>query len=263
MRKFILLLLVALVPLLGACNNHLGNTYDQVMKEGRQEIHDGNFAQAADYFKQALILKKGDATARALYTQANALAKGKHELKEHQFMAAIQDLNRVITQRGGSGMLIKEARTVKNRAEKMLYQPQTGSAVTSSQAVTGSSSQPAASGASATSGESASASSAASASTVTVSGDSGQSGSSSTPAASAQQKAELAVAAVAGYSPDKLFFLTTDNGAYYSIELRENHNGNSAADPDTAPSLGFFRYYKSSGKIMQLDIVSNKYQEVK
>jgi hypothetical protein len=46
------------------------------------------------------------------------------------------------------------------------------------------------------------------------------------------------------------------------MELRENHKNDSAADPNTAPSAGFFRYYKDSGKITQLDLLSNTYKDV-
>ncbi|GAY75489.1 hypothetical protein NBRC111894_1043 [Sporolactobacillus inulinus] len=88
--------------------------------------------------------------------------------------------------------------------------------------------------------------------------------SSSTLDVQAQQKeAELAVIQAAGYSANEVYIDTRDDGAYYSMELRENHKNDSAADPDTAPSIGFFRYYKNSGKIMQLDVLSNKYKEVK
>lgn len=100
-------------------------------------------------------------------------------------------------------------------------------------------------------------SSAGSASANSVSGSGADS-----PAADGQRQAEQAVAKAAGYARDKVYADTRDDGAYYSIELRENHSGDSATDPSTAPSIGFFRYYKADGKITKLDVITNKYKQV-
>ncbi|WKB35805.1 hypothetical protein QS257_21075 [Terrilactibacillus sp. S3-3] len=55
-----------------------------------------------------------------------------------------------------------------------------------------------------------------------------------------EQQAEAAVAKAAGYSLSDIYVDTTDNGIYYSIELRENHKATGNADPLTAPAIGFF-----------------------
>lgn len=264
MKKLLILLLAALVLALAACDNDISNTYDQVMKEGRTAIHQGNYAKAAVFFEQAQKIKKGDSTAHALYIQTRYLVLGKKEMKRDRFANAIRDLNHVLMQKGGSGMLIKEARKIKQQAEAEQTGQAAGFSEEGSQQSVASSSGTAASSA---------VSQTTSVTTIqagasTQSGSSERASDSSTQTASSQvssiqEKAEIAVAQVAGYTPNKVYFLTKDNGTYYSIELRENNSGNSAADPETAPSIGFFRYYKATGKIMQLDLISNKYQEVK
>lgn len=261
MKKLVLIILVALAASLGACDNHIGNAYDQAMKQGREAMQLRQYSKAEDYFEQAQKIKKGDQTSKKLLVQLTNLVKGRHALKNNQLTEAELAFNRVITQKGGSGALIKQARGLKNKTEVGLY-PNTETQADGSDTGTNSASQ-------------GSASVSSSASSVTtdkgtvhaaVADDSSAQATSSSASSSTealQQKAETAVAEAAGYTLDKVYFETTDNGTYYAIELRENHSSDSAADPDTAPTIGFYRYYKSSGRIAQLDIVTNKYQEIK
>ncbi|WP_353948828.1 hypothetical protein ABNN70_04185 [Sporolactobacillus sp. Y61] len=79
---------------------------------------------------------------------------------------------------------------------------------------------------------------------------------------SEKQNALEAVVQAAGYTLDQVYAEVQDDGAFYSIELRENHSDDPAADPSTAPSIGFFRYDKDSGRVTKLDIVSNEYKEL-
>lgn len=77
-----------------------------------------------------------------------------------------------------------------------------------------------------------------------------------------QKEAEEAVAKAAGWKREFVYADTFDDGDYYSIELRENHKAQGEGDPNTAPVIGYFRYYKESGKIMKMDMVSGEYEEM-
>lgn len=257
--KKIIAALVVLVLVLGACGNQSDQAFEKDMKQGRAAIQSENYDAAVKYFNEALSIKKGDRTAEALLAQVSHVRDAASSLKNGNPDAAVKAANAVLLQKGGSGVLIKRARELKAFAEGA-KQTQTASGqnsagenstASSSDTQTGSSS--AVSGASGTSDSS----------SDSPNGASSQPSSGVTSEPAAQQQAEAAVAKVAGYTLNQVYVDTTDKGTYYSIELRENHSGDSAADPDTAPSIGFFRYYKDSGRITKLDIISNQYQDVK
>ncbi|MFT8318164.1 MAG: hypothetical protein ABF651_07860 [Sporolactobacillus sp.] len=264
MKKLILIILAALAASLGACDNQVGNAYDQAMKQGREAMQLRQYSKAEDYFVQAQKVKKGDRTSAKLLAQLKNLAQGRRALKNNQWTEAELAFNRVIIQKGGSGTLIKQARDLKNKTESARYP--SGTVQSAGTDTDGSASTPASTSSSSSvttdKGTTVNADSSANSSAQETSSAS-SAPSSSSENSTQQQKAETAVAEAAGYAPDKVYFETTDNGSYYAIELRENHSGDSAADPDTAPTIGFFRYYKADGRIAQLDIVTNKYKEIK
>ncbi|MFX3617775.1 MAG: hypothetical protein ACE3JK_09615 [Sporolactobacillus sp.] len=263
MKKLILIILAALAASLGACDNQIGNAYDQAMKQGREAMQLQQYSKAEDYFVQAQKVKKGDRTSAKLLAQLKNLVQGRRALKNNQWTEAELAFNRVIIQKGGSGTLIKQARDLKNKTESARYPRRT---VQNTGTDTGSAPAPASTSSSSSvttdKGTTVNAGSSANSSAQETS-SAPSTPSSSSENSTLQQKAETAVAEAAGYAPDKVYYETTDNGSYYAIELRENHSGDSATDPDTAPTIGFFRYYKADGRIAQLDIVTNKYKEIK
>jgi hypothetical protein len=222
------------------------------MKKGQDALVSKDYDAAASYFKKALSYKKKDKKATILSAQTTNLLTAKSMMDQPD--QAVKSLNAVILQKNGSGALRKDARELREQAmaanQKNTKTTSSSSASTSS-SVASSSSAP---NASASSDES----SAASSSSSTKSSPSKSSSITVT-----QAQAEAAVIKAAGYTPDEVYIDTIDNGSYYSMELRENHKNDSAADPNTAPSAGFFRYYKETGEITQLDLLSNTYKEVK
>lgn len=267
--KKILAAMTVLILLLGACGNQQNQNYDQAIKQGQKAIQSESYTSAETYFRHALDIKSADRTASAYLNQLRNFQKAVGSLKHGDPEAAIKAADMVLLEKNGSGTLIRRARTLKDfaLAEQNPPQPSSAQTVTSgsdsqptsgnaSSAVSGSSESSASSAAGSTSGGTDSSSSAITASSATVQTSGG------TVKLSAQKQAEAAVVKAAGYSMNKVYVDTRDSGAYYSIELRENHSGDSAADPNTAPSIGFYRYYKSTGKITVLDIVSNTYKPV-
>ncbi|TGA98705.1 hypothetical protein E4665_07560 [Sporolactobacillus shoreae] len=259
--KKIIAALAVLVLVLGACGNQSDQAFEKDMKQGRAAIQSENYDAAVKYFNEALSIKKGDRTAEALLAQVSHVRDAASSLKNGNPDAAVKAANAVLLQKGGSGVLIKRARELKAFAEGA-KQMQTASGQNSASAgenSTASSSDTQTGSSSAVSGASGTSDS----SSDSSNGASSQPSSSGTSEPAAQQQAEAAVAKAAGYTLNQVYVDTTDKGTYYSIELRENHSSDSAADPDTAPSIGFFRYYKDSGRITKLDIISNQYQDVK
>jgi hypothetical protein len=267
--KKMLTAVTILVLLLSACGNQQNQSYDQAIKRGQKAIQSENYTSAETYFRQARNAKSADRTASAYLNQLVNFQKAVNSLKQGDPEAAIKAADKVLLEKNGSGTLISRTRTLKDFALAELNPSQSGSA----QSVTAGSDSQQASGdaSSAVSGSSVS-----SASTTGVSSSGGTDSNSSTVTASStaaqttggtvkpseQKQAEAAVVKAAGYSMNQVYVDTRDSGAYYSIELRENHSGDSAADPNTAPSIGFYRYYKSTGKITVLDIVSNTYKNI-
>lgn len=259
MRK-ILTAVTVLILLLGACSNQQ-NPYDQAMKQGQKAIESEQYASAASYYRQALKAKGVDQTALAYLNQLKNFQTAVDLLKQGNPQSAMNAANKVLMEKNGSGTLIRRARTLKDFALAEQKPSQSG---TSETVPTGSDSQ-AASSAAGASGSAASSSASAGISDSSSSSSDVQTTVQTSGGAvktADQKQAEAAVVKAAGYTLSQVYVATRDNGTYYSIELRENHSSNSAADPNTAPSIGFFRYYKSSGKITQLDIVSNQYKPV-
>ncbi|WP_010630788.1 hypothetical protein [Sporolactobacillus vineae] len=264
--KKILTAITIMALLLGACG-HQQNPYDQAIKQGQKAVQSEHYTSAQTYFRQALDAKRTDRTALAYLNQLKNFQKAVNSLKKGDPESAINAADRVLLEKNGSGTLIRRARTLKDSALAELSPSQSGSSGT---VTAGSDSRPAssapASSAEASSSEPA-VSTAASSSDGTESSPSSVAADAPAPAqsggtvkSSAQKQAETAVVEAAGYSRDQVYVSTRDSGVYYSIELRESHSGDSATDPNTAPSIGFFRYYKSSGKITKLDIISNQYK---
>lgn len=252
MKKTLTTLFLVAILILSGCANQEEKAYDQAMKKGQAALVSKNYDAAAKYFKEALSHKKNDKKATILSAQTYNFNVARRLMDDPD--QAIKALNGVILQKSGSGILRKDARELRDQAmtlkQKKTEGASTGTSVSNSEAASSSSSSASSSGSSdgssaASSSSSQSSSTASSSATVT------------------QQQAEEAVIKAAGYTPDEVYIDTTDDGAYYSMELRENHQNDSAADPDTAPSAGFFRYYKDTGKITQLDLISNTYKEVK
>lgn len=247
MKKTLLILFTIIALVLSGCADQGEKAYDQAMKKGQDALVSKDYDAAANYFKKALSYKKKDKKATVLSAQTTNLLAAKALTDQPE--QAVKSLNAVILQKNGSGSLRKDARELR---EQVMAANQKNTGATSSSSASASSSE-------ATSSTS---------SVAPTSSDESSSASSTNPAKSSsmtltQEQAEAAVIKAAGYTPDEVYIDTTDNGSYYSMELRENHKNDSAADPDTAPSAGFFRYYKDSGKIMQLDLLSNTYKEIK
>lgn len=262
MRK-VLTAVTVLILLLGACSNQQ-SPYDQAMKQGQKAIQSEQYAAAEAYYRQALKAKSADRNALAYLNQLKNFQTAVDLLKQGNPQSAINAANKVLMEKNGSGTLIRRARTLKDFALAEQSPSQSGT----SETVTAGSDSQAASSAGGSSGSTASATS-----VSTSAGTSESSTSSSDVQATVQtsggavktadqKQAEAAVVRAAGYTMSQVYVATRDSGVYYSIELRENHSNNSAADPNTAPSIGFFRYYKSSGKITELDIASNQYKPV-
>lgn len=265
--KKVLTAITIMALLLGACG-HQQNPYDQAIKQGQKAIQSEQYTTAQSYFRQALGTKSDDRKALAYLNQLKNFQKAVDGLKQGDPESAVHAADRVLLEKNGSGTLIRRARTLKDFALAELNPSPSGSGGT---VTTGSDSRPASSAAasSADTGSSKPADS-----TATGSSDETESSSSSpavdspatvqsgggTVKSSDQKQAEAAVVRAAGYSQGQVYVSTRDSGAYYSIELRENHSGDTATDPNTAPSIGFFRYDKSSGEITKLDVISNQYK---
>ncbi|MCO7175165.1 hypothetical protein ACFP7A_05665 [Sporolactobacillus kofuensis] len=256
MKKTLITLFLVTALILSGCGNQEDNAYDQAMKKGQAALVSKDYERAAKYFKVALSHKKKDKKATVLATQTTDFLIAKSFMNQPD--QAIKALNAVILQKNGSGALRKAARAMRDKliAANQKKQTQEPSASTSQVTTSDESSNSSSDSSVGNTDESTS---------TTSSTSSSQTGKSSTSSSAliTQQKAEAAVIKAAGYTPDQVYIDTTDEGAYYSMELRENHTNDSAADPDTAPSAGFFRYYKNSGKITKLDLLSNTYKSVK
>ncbi|SFG28004.1 hypothetical protein [Sporolactobacillus nakayamae] len=252
MKKTLLILFVIAALVLSGCANQENNAYEQAMKKGQAALVSKDYDAAASYFKKALKYKKKDKKATRLAAQTTNFLVAK-SVTDHPEQA-IKALNMVILQKNGSGTLRKDARELR---EQVITAQQKNAEKTSSNQSSQSSSE-------SSSGSSPDTQMSSSDDSSSVSSSSGSSATSSNSSgvAVSQEKAETAVIKAAGYTPDEVYVDTIDNGTYYSMELRENHTNDSAADPNTAPSAGFFRYYKESGKITQLDLLSNSYKDV-
>ncbi|MCQ2009950.1 MAG: hypothetical protein ABF629_01015 [Sporolactobacillus sp.] len=257
MKKTLLVITMIVALVLSGCANQEDQAYDQAMKKGQAALVSKDYDAAAGYFKKALSYKKKDQKATILSAQTNNFLVAK-SMMDHPDQA-ITSLNAVILQKNGSGALRKDARELRDKV--MAAKQQNAEGTSSSQASQSSSSTSSESSSTAASSSSTDGSS--SSSSSASSGSSSSNTSNSSGETVTQKQAEAAVIKAAGYTPDEVYVDTTDNGAYYSMELRENHTNDSAADPNTAPSAGFFRYYKSSGKVTQLDLLSNTYKEIK
>jgi hypothetical protein len=252
MKKTLLILFTIIALVLSGCANQEEKAYDQAMKKGQDALVSKDYDAAASYFKKALSYKKKDKKATILAAQTTNLLTAKSMMDQPD--QAVKSLNAVILQKNGSGTLRKDAREL--REQVVAVNQKKTEATSSSTASTGSSEAPSSSSSN-TSTSSSDESSVASSSSSTKSSPSKGSSMAAT-----QAQAEAAVIKAAGYTPDEVYIDTTDDGTYYSMELRENHKNDSAADPNTAPSAGFFRYYKDTGKITQLDLLSNTYKDV-
>lgn len=268
--KKIIATMTVLVLVLTACANQQDQSYSKYMKQGQQAISSENYAAAEKYIDKALNSKKEDQKATVLLSQLSEIKTVTQGLKSGDYETAIKAANAILVKEGGSGVLIMRARELKDFAEtaqqKQLTAGQSPSSESSSQPAPDSqvsSSNNSSSSSPADSSTSSGSDSAASGSNASSGSSSPQASGTSTDESAGQHQAEAAVAKAAGYSLSQVYADTTDNGAYYSIELRENHSGDSATDPNTAPSIGFFRYYKNTGRITQLDIISNQYKDVK
>ncbi|QAA23825.1 hypothetical protein [Sporolactobacillus terrae] len=258
MKKTLLALFIIVVLVLGGCANQEDKAYDQEMEKGQAALVSKDYDAAASAFKKALTHKEKDHQATLLLAQTNNFIHAKRSINQPAQTKKL--LNLVINQEKGSAVLKKDAIALKKQVVTM----REGSVTTASAASSSMSSSEAFSEESSSSAVNYSDETAPPSAAPSSSGSKASRSSSSTTEVQAQQKeAELAVIQAAGYSPNKVYIDTRDDGAYYSMELRENHKNDSAADSDTAPSIGFFRYYKNSGKVMQLDVLSNKYKEVK
>ncbi|MCL1631423.1 hypothetical protein M3N64_05585 [Sporolactobacillus sp. CPB3-1] len=249
MKKVLFLLFLISALVLTGCANQEDQAYDQAMEKGRAALVSKDYDAAQSYFKKALQYKKKDKKAAILSAQTNHFIAAKSMLDQPD--QALKALNAVILQKNGSGTLRKDARELR---EQVMSAKQKNAE--------GSSSEQTAAGA-ATSSEPSESSNSSSSPSDQPSASSSDSSSENSSVSVTQEQAEAAVIKAAGHTPDEVYIDTTDNGTYYSMELRERHKNDSAADPDTAPSAGFFRYYKSSGKITQLDLLSNTYKEIK
>ncbi|GGL48875.1 hypothetical protein [Sporolactobacillus putidus] len=258
MKKIITAVLL-MTLLLSACGSQGSAAYNQAMKEGFDAVTAGNYDQAVTAFEKALADKKADRRATALLEETRVLKSAEESLNKGNWNKAIYSADTVINQTNVDQTVLTKAQTIKNEALKEKQ----------GQAAQNRASQPAADG---SSGSDSGSSVQGDGQTAGNSGQPGSSGSStvsgssqsgSTVQQATQKEAEMAVVKAAGYSLDQVYTDTTDNGAYYSIELRENHKNDSAADPNTAPAIGFFRYYKATGKIAQLDLISNQYKDIK
>ncbi|MCO7127160.1 hypothetical protein NIE88_15425 [Sporolactobacillus shoreicorticis] len=256
MKKILLILAMIVALALSGCANQENQAYDQAMKKGQAALVSKDYDAAASYFKKALSHKKKDKKATTLLTQTNNFLAAK-SMMDHPDQA-IKALNPVILQKNGSGVLRKDARELRDKVMAAKKQNAEGTSSNQTSQTSSTTSSESSSTAVASSAEDSSSSSSTSAAT---SGSSSSAGAASDTVT--QKQAEAAVIKAAGYTPDEVYVDTTDNGTYYSMELRENHSNDSAADPETAPSAGFFRYYKASGKVAQLDLLSNTYKEIK
>lgn len=263
MKKLITMAVALFLIVLGACGTQQqGDSYERAMRQGMSAVRAEKYEQASSYFKSALKAKANDRKATVLLAQVSGIRNAQAALKNNSPDKAVQAAEAVLLQKNGSGLINKTARHLKEQAE------QTSGQVLSDR----SGSSAAESGAGSDSGSSSESSTAAS--VVSSGNGSGGSASHSSIASPASSKAtsgrvdsaQAAIAAVtkaAGYQPNRVYADVTDKGAYYAVELRENHSGDSAADPDTAPSIGFFRYYKQTGRITELNIITNQYKDVK
>ncbi|RYM04642.1 hypothetical protein EWH99_09535 [Sporolactobacillus sp. THM7-7] len=277
MKKLVTaIMLIALI--LSGCGNR-ESEYDQAMKQGRDAIASENLDQAADSFHKALKIKKEDEKALELLSHTQAVQTARRLMDQKAYDEAVKAADVVINQSNVSDKLRENARTIKKEAAAK--QKQQASEQTKVPAL--------ASEGTSKSGESASSDASDASQTIAESADqstesdgessaSAEIGAESTPSQSsgaedsssvsvtkndAQRQAESAVVKAAGLTMQDVYVYTVDNGSYYSIEMRENHKADSAADPNTAPSVGFYRYYKDTGRITKLDIPSNTYKEVK
>ncbi|WP_100486674.1 hypothetical protein [Sporolactobacillus pectinivorans] len=269
MKKMIATITV-LVLVLTACANQQDQSYGKYMKQGQQAISSENYAAAEKYIDKALSSKKDDQKATVLLSQLSEIKTVTQGLKSGDYETAIKAANAILVKKGGSGVLIMRARELKNFAETARQKQLTSGSEQSQSSESSSQPAPDSQVSSNNNSSSPADSSTSSGSDSVASGSNASSGSSSPQASGSgtdepagQHQAEATVAKAAGYSLSQVYADTTDNGAYYSIELRENHSGDSATDPNTAPSIGFFRYYKNTGRITQLDIISNQYKDVK
>lgn len=255
MKKIITTLILGLILTLGACGNQGNTAYNQAMKEGFDAVTTGNYDHAATAFGKALATKKEDRQATALLAHTRILKSAQESLDQGNYDKAIHSADLLINQSAAQSAVLTKAQAIKNAALQAEQGQAAASQVSTGDSGSGSSSSDT------QSGGQAAGNSVQSSANGSVSGSSQPSGSSM-----AQQvtraEAEAAVAKAAGYSPDQVYTDTTDQAAYYSIELRENHHNDSVADPNTAPVIGFFRYYKDSGRITKLDMVSNTYKYV-
>ncbi|WP_332238088.1 hypothetical protein [Sporolactobacillus sp. KGMB 08714] len=258
MKKIMTAVILTAMLMLAACGSGADTAYNQAMKEGLNAVTAGNYDHAATAFETALADKKADKQATALLAETQALKSAEASLKKGDLSGAIDSAGRLINRPAVDHAVLTQAQEIRDRALKN-GQKETGSTAAIKL-------QPAAESVSGSSGTSAGGQAGASAAQSADSGGSSAVSGSSQPGSSVhtvtQAEAEAAVIKAAGYSPDQVYIDTTNDGAYYSIELRENHQNDSAADPNTAPAIGFFRYYKASGKIAKLDMISNTYKYV-
>lgn len=257
MKKVMTAVILTAILMLAACGSGTNTAYNQAMKEGLNAVTAGNYDHAATAFETALADKKADKQATALLAETQALKSAEASMKKGDLIGAIDSAGQLIDRPSVDHAVLIQAQEIKDRALK--DEQATGSTAAIKP-------QPAAESVSGSSGTSAGGQAGASAAQSADSGGSSAVSGSSQPGSSVhtvtQAEAEAAVIKAAGYSPDQVYIDTMNDGAYYSIELRENHQNDSAADPNTAPAIGFFRYYKASGKIAKLDMISNTYKYV-
>lgn len=237
-------------------------TYTLVLKTAQEALNQGNFDDA---ISSAGIVIKQDKDSDAVLAKAQVIRKAALEAKQKQAGQSASEQARV-----SSSKTAENAESTASQATSSKSADSTaGGAVSSGSNSSGNDSS--AAGQNTENSQSAASRQSSSSQTSksdTVQGSKSQSGSSKSNTGTAsrqvtEQEAEAAVAKAAGYSLQDVYVDTTDNGIYYSIELRENHKATGNADPLTAPAIGFFRYYKDSGRITQLDIPSDEYKDIK
>ncbi|MCC3866058.1 hypothetical protein K0040_17520 [Terrisporobacter petrolearius] len=116
MKKKLIWVCILSMLLLVGCKSDAA--YNKVIESGNEALKNKKYEDAITEFEKALEEKKNDKVATDLYNQSEQYVKALKSYEKSDFGQSLQFLDEVINFENGSDILVQEAKTLKEKAEK-------------------------------------------------------------------------------------------------------------------------------------------------